>query len=133
MCPVCQEKFTGIRYNYQNLREILMDKKLAKLGDAYVNFVYSLALTEIYGEPIGARVSSDVLAKALKKAQLRKFLPVRVDRHSQGDAAEALIVYAWLQGAISLQETVKLITAHMGNHVEAFTLLLEEITRRVRE
>jgi hypothetical protein len=109
-----------------------MDKKLAQLGDAYVNFVYSLALTEMHGEPIGARVSSDVLAKALKKAQLRKFLPIRIDRHSQGDAAEALIIYAWLQGAMSLQETVKFITAHISNRVEAFTLLLEEITRRVR-
>lgn len=132
MCSGYQEKFSGIRYNYQDLREILMDKKLAKLGDAYVNFVYSLALTEIYGEPTGARVRSEILAEALKKARLRKLLPARVDRHSQGDAAEALIVYAWLQGAISLQETVKFITAHIGNHVEAFTLLLEEITRRVK-
>jgi hypothetical protein len=127
-----QEKFAGIRYNYQDLRKILMDKKLAKLGDAYVNFVYSLALTEIYGEPTGARVSSEILAKALKKAHLRKLLPSRLDRHSQGDAAEALIVYAWLQGAISLKETVKFITACRGNYVEAFTLLLEEITRRVK-
>ncbi|MBS7643494.1 hypothetical protein KEJ26_02775 [Candidatus Bathyarchaeota archaeon] len=105
---------------------------MAKLGDAYVNFVYSLALTEICGEPTGAKVSSEILAEALKKTRLRKLLPSRLDRHSQGDAAEALIVYAWLKGAISLEETVKFITASRGNHVEAFTLLLEEITRRVK-
>ncbi|MEJ2243979.1 MAG: hypothetical protein P8X87_05555 [Candidatus Bathyarchaeota archaeon] len=32
--------------NHEKLSDILMDQKLAKLGDAYVNFLYSLALSK---------------------------------------------------------------------------------------
>jgi len=78
---------------YESLREVLMDQKLAKLGDAYVNFLYSLALSKKKGEPAGTKVEGRLLADAFKKAGLRKFLPSRIDRHKQADAAEALILY----------------------------------------
>ena len=37
--------FTFIQ-EFESLSELLMDQKLAKLGDAYVNFLYSLALSK---------------------------------------------------------------------------------------
>jgi len=95
--------------SYKDLREILMDHKLAALGDAYVNFVYSLALSKRRGEPTGVRVDSRVLAEALKRAGLRKFLPSRIDRHKQADAAEALIVYAWIQDLMTIGEGVSIL------------------------
>ena len=79
---------------HESLSEVLMDQKLAQLGDAYVNFLYSLAISKKTGEPAGIKVKGRLLEKKKKKAGLRKFLPSRVDRHKQADAAEALIAYA---------------------------------------
>jgi hypothetical protein len=39
---------------HRNLTEVLTDHKLASLGDAYVNFAYSLALSNRTGRPTGA-------------------------------------------------------------------------------
>ena len=94
---------------YRNLHEVLMDQKLAALGDAYVNLVYSVALSKRKGEPTGAKVDNRLLAEALKKAGLRSFLPSRIDRHKQADAAEALIVYAWVRGSMTMEEGVSIL------------------------
>jgi len=108
---------------YKYLREILMDHKLAALGDAYVNFVYSLALSKRTGEPRGAKVDSHLLAEALKRARLRNFLPRGTDRHKQADAVEALLVYVWTQGLMTLEEGVNTLSQHEET-VEAFCSLL---------
>jgi hypothetical protein len=113
------------------LREILTDHKLAALGDAYVNFIYSLALSKRKEQPVGAKVKSQILAEALKKAELREFLPRRTDRHSQADAAEALIVYAWIQNLMSIEEGVDLLGRH-ENVIEAFCSLLCTARRRLK-
>ncbi len=108
---------------YENLSEVLMDQKLAKLGDAYVNFLYSLALSKKKGEPAGTKVEGRLLADAFKKAGLRKFLPSRIDRHKQADAAEALIVYAWIRGSVTMEEGLEIIEQN-EDKIEAFTFLL---------
>ncbi|NWG11862.1 hypothetical protein HXY33_08990 [Candidatus Bathyarchaeota archaeon] len=95
--------FTKKRHN---LTQILTDHDLASLGDAYVNFAYSLALSDRIGKPSGAKTKGSMLAEALRKAGLRKYLPSRMTRHMLADAAEALIVYAWLDGDITLEECV---------------------------
>ena len=116
---------------YKNLREILMDQKLASLGDSFVNFVYSLALSKRKGEPIGAKVNSRVLSEALKKAGLRKLLPSRTDRHTQADAVEALIVYAWIKNVITMEEGVDVLERH-EDPVEAFYTLLLKTTKKLK-
>jgi len=108
---------------YRNLREVLMDQKLAALGDAYVNLVYSVALSKRKGEPTGAKVDNRLLAEALKKAGLRSFLPSRIDRHKQADAAEALIVYAWVRGSMTMEEGVSILEQGEDT-VEAFCSFL---------
>ena len=108
---------------YESLSEVLMDQKLAKLGDAYVNFLYSLALSKKSGEPTGIKVKGRLLADGFKKAGLRKFLPSRVDRHKQADAAEALIVYAWIQGLMTMEEAIEILEQNEDS-VEAFSTLL---------
>jgi hypothetical protein len=94
---------------HKDLHEVLVDQKLAALGDAYVNFVYSVALSKRKGEPTGAKVDNRLLAEALKKAGLRNLLPSRIDRHKQADAAEALIVYAWVRGSMTMEEGVSIL------------------------
>jgi len=115
---------------YKNLREVLVDQKLAALGDAYVNFVYSLALSKRKGEPVGAKVDSRLLAEALRKAGLRNLLPSRIDRHKQADAAEALIVYAWVRGAMTIEEGVSILEQSEGM-VEAFCSFLLTARRKI--
>jgi hypothetical protein len=108
---------------YESLSEVLMDQKLAKLGDAYVNFLYSLALSKKSGEATGIKVQGRLLADAFKKAGLRKLLPSRVDRHKQADAAEALIVYAWIRGSMTMEEGLEILEQNEDS-VEAFSCLL---------
>ncbi|NIW09407.1 MAG: hypothetical protein GWN33_02060, partial [Gammaproteobacteria bacterium] len=42
---------------YKNLEEVLLDKDLAGLGDAYVNLLYSLVVSQKSGHPTGAKVN----------------------------------------------------------------------------
>ncbi len=93
--------------NYDSLSQVLTDKPLAALGDAYVNFVYSLALSKKMGQPRGKKVKGAPLAEAVRKAGLRQSLPTRIDKHIISDAAEALLVYAWLNNFITLEESVE--------------------------
>jgi hypothetical protein len=110
---------------YKTLQEVLTDQNLAALGDAYVNFIYSLALSERRREPTGAKVDNRILSQALKKAGLRQTLPKRTPRHKQADAAEALIVYAWMLNAVTIHEGVKILES-FKDMVEAFCSLLLE-------
>ncbi len=117
-------------HEYSSLAEVLADRGLASLGDAYVNLVYSLALSKISGKPVGRKLDSLTLASALRKSDMRGFLPGRVDRHGQADAAEALIVYGWLSGAVSIWEAVEIL-AREGEIVENLSELLKLTLRRL--
>jgi len=115
---------------YRSLTEVLTDHKLAALGDAYINFTYSLALSMKKGQPHGAKVKGAVLAEAFKKAGLRKHMPSRISSHMLADAAEALIVYAWLYGYMPLDECVAILR-NSKDSIEGFTQLLSTIRDRV--
>jgi len=116
---------------YGSLDEILSDKGLAKLGDSYVNFIYSLAKSKKRNELTNERVPSNVLAEALKKGGLRGYLPSRTSRHDQGDAIESLIIYGWLHGTISFEECVSILEKDADIPVEAFTNLINVIIKRL--
>lgn len=121
----------AFRSHYKNLREVLLDHKLAALGDAYVNFIYSLALSKRKGQPVGIKVGSQILAEALKRAGLRKLLPQRMDRHDRADALEAMIVYAWMQDVVGIQEGVDLLVEY-EDPIEAFCALTCTIRKRLK-
>ena len=89
-----------------NLAAILADHNLAALGDAFINFAYSLALSRRKGVPDGKKVKGSILAEALRRAGLRDYVPSSVSSHVLADAAEALLVYAWLQNCLTLEESV---------------------------
>ena len=93
--------------SYDNLSQVLTDKQLAALGDAYINFVYSLALSGRRKTPCGKKVKGTPLAEAIRKVELRRMLPSRIDKHVLSDAAEALLVFAWLNDFITLEESVE--------------------------
>jgi len=116
---------------YKNLTQILTDHKLASLGDAYINFVYSLAISNRNKEPSGTKVKGTILATAIKKAELRHYLPSRMTRHIMADAAEALIVYAWLNNNITLEESVAILEKS-NTPTEGFSQLLTKIKNRTK-
>lgn len=116
---------------HKNLSEILLDQELASLGDAYVNFVYSLALSNTRREPTGAKLKGDVLAEALRRTGLRDYLPSRMTRHKLADAAEAFIVYAWLHGYITLDESVAVLEKNRDN-IEGLGQLLLMARNRIK-
>ncbi|KYH42644.1 MAG: hypothetical protein AYL33_001850 [Candidatus Bathyarchaeota archaeon B63] len=115
--------------DHQNLSDILMDNDLAALGDAFINFAYSLASSFREGKPVGRKLSNMKLASALRRSGLRRILPSRVDRHQQANAAEALIAYAWLIGITSLREIIQIMN-ETENVEEALEALLRRIWRK---
>ncbi len=75
-------------------------------------------------------MNNRILAEAVKKSGLRNILPRRVDRHAQGNAAEALIVYAWLREIMSFEDCLRILRGG-DDPTEAFTRLLQEIRKRL--
>jgi hypothetical protein len=116
---------------HDTLTAVLTDHKLASLGDAFVNLAYSLALSNRRGRPSGARVKGSLLAEGLRRAGLRPHVPSRATRHMLADAAEALIVYAWLQGCITLEESAATLEKS-EDLAEGLNQLLQKIMRRIR-
>jgi len=115
---------------YDRLEELLLDKDLASLGDSYVNFVYSLAMSQKHKRPVGAKVDNQTLAEAVTKSGLRRFLPHRVDRHSRGNAAEALLVFAWLGDLLQFEDCTKVLSKE-DDTAEAFASLLRDVMRKL--
>jgi hypothetical protein len=115
---------------YKSLEEVLLDKDLAGLGDAYVNLLYSLIVSQKSGHPTGAKVNNRILAEAVRKAGLREMLPRRIDRHVLGNAAEALIAFAWLADTVTFEDCLKILS-QKDDMIEAFTILLREILERL--
>ena len=128
-------KKNGITFTFikkcNSLAEVLTDHNLASLGDTYINFVHSLALSNRKGKPSGTKVKGSVLSEALKKAGLRECLPSRMTRHTLADAAEALMVYAWLHNYITLGESVAILEK-TDDSIDGFSQLLATIKSRVK-
>ena len=114
--------------------EVLTDKEAASLGDAYLNFTYSLAQSLREGKPKGLRLGNRVLAEAVKKAGLRGKLPKRLSRREIGGAAEALLAYAAARGVLSTWELIKMLTAgDRESLTEDLAELLSEAYRRLKD
>jgi len=116
---------------YLSLADIMMDRDLAALGDAFVNFVYSLALSFRKSKPIGSKLDNNTLASALRESGLRKMLPPRMDRHTQANAAEALIVYAWLSGFLSLRKMLQILNSSEKLE-DSWRILLQKIAEGIK-
>ncbi|MGC8961642.1 MAG: ribonuclease III family protein [Candidatus Bathyarchaeia archaeon] len=115
----------------KDLNSILLDKNLAKLGDSYINFLYSMALTLIHGVPVGVRVSDKILAQAAKESGVRGLLPKRTPRGRVADAMESLIVYSLIMGHMGFKEMLKILMENGDLPNEGFAKMAKEILRRL--
>ncbi|GEM_PF-526937 len=111
--------------NRRELGELLKDRGLAQLGDAYVNFICSLAASISEGRPRGLKVSDAVLAEAAKKCGARALLPKRSKRGDVANAVEALLVYAWIAGIERMDDAVEILCRAGGPSPDALSGLLE--------
>ena len=96
----------GLVRSRRSFRDVVLDRGLAALGDALVNFAYSLALSLASGKPTGSRLDNRLLWEALRASGLREKMPKRMSRHELADAAEAPLAYGWLSGLISFWDVV---------------------------
>jgi hypothetical protein len=117
--------------SHNSLTKVLVDHGLASLGDTFVNLVCSLALSNKRGKACGTRVKGSLLAEGLRRAGLRSYVPSRATRHTLADAAEALIVYAWLKNCITLEESVATLEKS-EDLAEGLNQLLQTIIRRIK-
>jgi len=76
-------------------------------------------------------VSDRILAEALRRSGLRQELPHRTTRQDCGNAVEALLVYGYLNGLVSLEETVEQIAAAPDSPVEVFVQLIKTVVERI--
>jgi len=95
--------------NPEPIRRAIRDKELASLGDAFVNFVYSLALTQRDGHPKGVKVSDRILSEAFRLAGLRQYLGTRISKKDLANATESLLVDAYRKQLLTIEESVKVL------------------------
>jgi len=117
----------------REVQEVLRNPQLARLGDAFVNFIFSLALTQSCGEPVGIKVSDKVLFEAAKKSAIRSFLPRRMKRGHVANVVEALIVNSWLKKSLSIEEMTRIVCRNPGNLSDAAAELLKDILERMKD
>ena len=103
---------------------ILLDNRLAQLGDSFVNFLYSLALTRRYNRPVGRRISDKALAEAARLADVRQLLPKRTRRGNVANSIEALLVHVWLNRLMTIDEMTSILQA-----IEPDSKAFAEVTR----
>ncbi len=115
--------------------------ELASIGDSFVNLIYSLAVSKTLGKLVGKRASNHVLSQALIKSGLREKAGRRLDKGALADYVEAMIVQAWINEEIGLEDCVSILSSHLEanendpykfreSSIDAFVELLSEIARR---
>jgi len=127
------DQWDGVVVSSKKLAEILIDGGLAQLGDALLNFAFSMALTERTGKPTGTRVPDKILAQAAVEAGLRENLPRRVNRGDVANSLEALVGSVWLEKLISLDEIITCLKAESLDPSQNFVQLARLAITRIRK
>jgi hypothetical protein len=107
----------------------LLDHGLSSLGDIYLNFIYSIAISLREGNLTSLRISNKVLAEVMRQSSFRSILPHRLSKHDIGNSAEAILIYAVVTGLTSTGKLLESLTAS-GNPTKTLTDEFEKIKRR---
>lgn len=110
---------------------VLRNRKLASLGDAYINFVFSLALTKTRKEPIGHKPTDKQLAEALRISGIRSLLPKRTSSKVLADAYESIVAYAYLRNLITIEESVDVLSSNIAHPESALASLATLTLQRI--
>jgi hypothetical protein len=113
------------------ITRIVRDKQLASLGDAFVNFIYSLALTNIHGRPEATKVSDRILSEAFRDAGLREHLGTRLSRKDLANGAESILAEAYRRQLISIEECVVILSQDPLGPQAGLSALLKTTAQRL--
>ena len=104
-----KEKLQGFLNVEASINDFISHKGNAKLGDALVNFLYSLAKSIATNHTTGIKVSDYVLAQAYKNSKWHenKNVVIKGDKGRIADAIEGLILYFWAVKKLSLTALVE--------------------------
>ncbi len=102
------------------------DQGLAQVGDALVNFIYSVARSQVIGRRTGKKVNRTILSEALKAADLRHLSRPRADTHDLADTVEAIVAYAWAKRVITNEEMVQILVKNLALSKDSARNLAEE-------
>jgi len=94
---------------HKNIRDIVNDKGLAKLGDSLVNLCYSLAKSMVLGDVTGEKVQDRVLARSIRAVPLYTQIGHKTDIGRAADAYEAIFAWLWLKRRVSIEAAVDII------------------------
>ncbi|MHA1232243.1 MAG: ribonuclease III family protein [Candidatus Helarchaeota archaeon] len=124
----------------RSFKEIFLDKNLAKIGDIFVNFIYSISKSIVINKITGEKVAGKILMQALRDSDLNQYVPARLTKHDIADAVEALIFYVWALNLMKFNEMIDILVSElsMGDFstrtnefdtaILAFTKLLNKIS-----
>ena len=92
-----------------SLLTFILTKGNSKLGDALVNFIYSLAKSAVSTQVTGTKVSDFILATAYRSSlwMNNDIIKLKGKKGYLADHVEALILYFWVFEFITLEEMVK--------------------------
>ena len=117
--------------NLEPIQRTMRDQQLASLGDAFINFVYSLALTQINGHPTGVKVSDRILSEAFKLAGLRQYLGTRLSKKDLANASESLLMEAYRKQVLTIEESVRILSQNPDGPQAGLTDLLKLAAERL--
>ncbi|MFX1516522.1 MAG: ribonuclease III family protein, partial [Promethearchaeota archaeon] len=110
-----QDEKTG---SSKNLLTYVHNKSNAKLGDALVNFIYSVAKSLVSEIPTGMKVSDSILSEAFKGSSWHKtkILKLSGKKNRVADSVEALILYFWVYEDLSLKNMIDPLESQLEPH-----------------
>lgn len=119
--------------------EVTEKHDLSAIGDSFVNLIYSLALSNVLGRPVGKRAPNLMLKEALLGSGVRQKAGTRLKKQEMGDFVESELFRAWIEGYVTLEECVRILTDAMRKEEDvksasiiAFAELLDEVEKRKR-
>lgn len=95
------------------LTAFILDRGNAKLGDALVNLIYSIAKSLVLKKATGTKVSDSVLSEAYQKSLWREELGLRGKKDFVADRVEALILFFWIHRSVSLNTFITPLVSHL--------------------
>ncbi|MEM3079837.1 MAG: ribonuclease III family protein, partial [Thermoproteota archaeon] len=101
------------------------------LGDSYLNFLYSMALSEAGGKPTGARIKDRTLVDVAKATGIRSMLPSRTPKGRVADSIEALIMYTWLRGVLKFEDMMEVFRKRLYDPVSSLEEIVREAVKRL--
>lgn len=113
---------------HETIQALSKDKGLSRLGDSFVNLVYSSAKSRSSGRPFGGKVPDKILSRSLSMSGVK--VPHRLDHGERGDIVEGALAYAWTNDLLTLEEAVEILEAWLRGMKSESRREEEEVTAR---